>query len=244
MNLRASAASVGLVSSETSGPAAFWKAVKEFAVVRRLSRMKRGVQTAAQIIEAFNDGGRYRAAFVTLTYRPDATYRKRQVADFLKCVRRWCQRRGYACRYVWVMELTKRGVPHYHVMIWIPRGERLPKPDRAGWWPYGATQIQWARSPVGYLVKYASKGDSGCALPRGARLFGCGGLTAHERQTKSWRLLPLYVRREFERDDKPMRAKGGGWLSPVTGAWLPAWRLIFQDGCIKAIPPEESYVTS
>ena len=78
-------------------------------------------------------------------------------------------------RYQWVVELQRRGAPHYHALFWVPHKFRLRKPDEAGTWPHGSSRIELARKAVGYLVKYATKGTDEHELPRGARLFGCGG---------------------------------------------------------------------
>ena len=66
--------------------------------------------------------------------------------------------KGIFIHYVWVLELTKRGRPHYHVLFWLPRGISMPKADKQGWWRHGMTNTVPARSPVGYLCKYTSKG--------------------------------------------------------------------------------------
>ena len=54
---------------------------------------------------------------VTLTYRDDVDWSPRQVSNYLKCVREWARRKGIFIHYVWVLELTKRGRPHYHVLF-------------------------------------------------------------------------------------------------------------------------------
>jgi len=36
----------------------------------------------------------------------------------------------------------------------------LPKPDKQGWWPHGMPKIESCRKQsVGYLIKYATKGQ-------------------------------------------------------------------------------------
>lgn len=191
--------------------------------------MQRSVRTAAELHadETQRGGFRCKAAMVTLTYAPEIAWEPRHVTGLLKAVRQYLARRGHACRFVWVLELTQAGRPHYHVLFWLPRGLSLPKPDRQGWWPHGSTRIEWARSPVGYLCKYASKGCEECQLPKGARLCGLGGLSAEGRRVRSWRLCPAWVREVFGVDDRPIRAPGGGWLSRLTGDWEPPrWRLV------------------
>lgn len=226
---------LGLVNPVTSGAdggeAQDFKGLNES---RRLRRMRRGVVAAAQLLQ--QEAPRSWAAMVTLTYRPGVRWSPRHVSEFCKRARDSLARSsGDRCRYVWVLELTKAGVPHYHVLFWLPPGVMLPKPDRAGWWPHGSSRVERARNAVGYLVKYVSKGAAGLAsssyqLPRGARLFGLGGLSAEARHQKAWRMLPRYIRLQVLAEDRVRRAAGGGWVAPFTGEWWPAARLIHHRG--------------
>lgn len=232
------AAGPGLVSSETSDTRSGERAraleenpegITVYRHDARLKRMQRSVRTAAELHrdETRAGGFRCRAAMVTLTYAPEIDWQARHVSAFVKAVRQYLARRGFACRFVWVLELTKAGRPHYHALFWLPRGLTLPKPDRRGWWPHGSTRIEWARSPVGYLCKYASKGCAAGDLPKGARLCGLGGLSVAGRRLRSWRLCPAWVREVFAVEDRPIRAPGGGWLSRLSGDFEPArWRLV------------------
>ena len=46
---------------------------------------------------------------------------------------------------------------------------------------------------------------------------------------KSYALLPRWVREVFDLEDTPKRAPGGGFLSRVTGEWLPSpWRVVLH----------------
>ena len=126
----------------------------------RLKRLQKSVRISAQVIQETLQQSRvkYKAHMVTLTYRDDVEWSPRQVSNYLKCVREWARRKGIFLHYVWVLELTKRGRPHYHVLFWLPRGISMPKADKQGWWRHGMTNTVPARSPVGYLCKYTSKG--------------------------------------------------------------------------------------
>ncbi|HPE81497.1 MAG TPA: hypothetical protein PKZ35_16000 [Gammaproteobacteria bacterium] len=193
-----------------------------------MKRMKRGVITSARLMrEDLERGGfRCRAAMLTLTYCPGAEWDPKQVTALVRLVREYLRRRGHRCRYVWVLETTKVGKPHYHVLFWLPRGVTLPKPDKRGWWPWGSTRIEWVRQAVGYLAKYASKG-SDHPFPPGARLHGNGGLSAEARAERTWWLAPGWVREVFTVVNRPARAPGGGWVSRETGDWIPSpWRLV------------------
>ena len=156
---------------------------------------------------------------VTLTYREDVEWSPRQVSGYLKCVREWARRKAIFLHYVWVLELTKRGRPHYHVLFWLPKGVSMPKADKQGWWKHGMTRSEWAHSPVGYLCKYTSKGidfDSWGKLPRGGRLFGHGGYTPAMRITRAWRVAPAWVRELIDEVDG-VRKVGCYWVNRVSG---------------------------
>lgn len=154
---------------------------------------------------------------VTLTYRGDnGDWQPSHVRSFMDHVRKWCGRQGFAARYVWVAELQQRGVIHYHVAVWVPRGTRMPMPDRQGWWPHGMTRIEVARAAVPYLLKYLSKDTSKTLgrFPRGARIHGCGGLEHALRRARRWLGLPAFVQGNSSINDKWSRRVGGGWCSP------------------------------
>ena len=156
---------------------------------------------------------------VTLTYRPDVDWSPRQVSNYLKCVREWARRKGIFIHYVWVLELTKRGRPHYHVLFWLPKGVSMPKADKQGWWKHGMTRSEWAYSPVGYLCKYTSKGidfNSWGKLPRGGRMYGHGGYTPSMRITRAWRVAPAWVRELIDEMDG-VRRVGCYWVNRVSG---------------------------
>lgn len=187
--------------------------------------MRCGVITSARLHAQTLPSG-FRAAMVTTTYRPGEPWDARHVTKLIKNARDYMRRRGHKLRYVWVMELTRAGVPHYHLMLWLPRRLRLLKPDKAGWWPWGSTRIEWARNAVGYLAKYASKGQD-TAFPHGARIHGSGGLTEAARNERAWWAAPAYVRERCTVEDRPRRARGGGWVVRATGEWFPSlWRVV------------------
>lgn len=198
-------------------------ALRELNVQRRLSRMRRGVVAAGELHRE-ERGAHGVAVMVTLTYRPDALWKPTHISE---CLAHWREElRGRKLRYVWVLELTQAGKPHYHVLLWLPIGVRLAMPDKSGAWPHGMTRIERARNAVGYLVKYASKGTDGVNLPKGARLFGVGGLSADSRLRKAWAMLPRYQRERCSVEDRCIRLRGGGWVSRDTGEYWPAAELV------------------
>lgn len=157
---------------------------------------------------------------LTLTYRDDDLWQAKHISALLQSIRKFLARRSLSAPYVWVAELTQIGRVHYHILLWLPKGTTLPKPDKQGWWPWGSTQIQWARNAVGYLAKYASKGTDPIMqrnFPKGCRLHGAGGLSDAIKKCARWWSLPAYLRAACFPIDNYMRRVGGGFVSRLSG---------------------------
>lgn len=203
---------------------------------KRLRKMKQNVITSARLHEeeARQGSMRGRWAMLTLTYRDDERWVARQVSDLLMSIRKYCDRNCFRFRFVWVLELTQRGRPHYHLLVWLPKGRTLPKPDKQGWWKQGLTRIEWARNAIGYMAKYASKGDdySLATLPKGARLSGNGGLSKQSRTELRWWKLPQWVREVFSEICDVGREQGG-YRNRSTGDFLASrYRVVFIGGAL------------
>jgi hypothetical protein len=141
--------------------------------VRRLSRLRGRIWTWYHLLSIHLRG--YYAACLTLTYAPSHVWERRDISRFIEGLRAYYRRRGWQFVYFWVAELQQRGAVHYHVIVFIPRLHKLPKPDR--WWKKGITHIFAVRHFAAYLTKYLQKGMEGSIrFPRGLRLFGYGGL--------------------------------------------------------------------
>lgn len=219
--------SPGLVSSSTSGipPDSIRVDPRE----SRLKQMRSRVLTGARL--HVSQVSTWRAAMLTLTYAPNAEWDKRHVSECLRSIRQWLKRRRIDCRYVWVMELTKAGRPHYHLVVWLPWGMKLPFLDEKAWWPHGMTRMEWAKCAVGYVSKYVSKGDEKVQLPKGARMYSVGGLKDEALSEARWWALPTWLREQVEKSQVVRRNKGGGWLDRDSGEmyWSP-WKVIFRHG--------------
>jgi len=164
---------------------------------------------------------------VTATYRDPDAWEPRHVSAWIGAMREWLRRRKLACRYVWVAELTKAGRLHYHLALWLPADVYLPSADAQGWWPHGSTRTERARAAVPYLLKYLSKGMSVEAFPKGARIYGVGGLEHSIRRARRWLRLPGFVRARADVLDDWRPARGGGWSDPdgvvIPSEWARAW---------------------
>jgi len=220
-------AGAGLVGQVTSGvrpsqrvmPTLSIKgALKELNNRRRTRRMRRVVIASADASrDVFNvGGGRYDAVFVTLTYRQEEFYTTRDISGYIKATREWLKRQRVRASYQWVIELTRKGKPHYHILWWVPKGIRLPKPDASGMWQKGLSRIEKATRPVGYLVKYATKGDSG-EFPKGARLFGVGTQEEGVKLARHRHGLPMWLYERTDSDCRCVRVARVGWVEKATG---------------------------
>ena len=216
----------GLVTFHTSGTQDDLIEIDPF--LTRLRRLTRSILTATRMHEDELRGLGYRAAMLTLTYRQVGEWHPKHISDFLRRVRGWLARRDIRLRYVWVAELQQRGALHYHALIWLPRDQTIPMPDKQGWWPHGSTRIEWARKSAGYLAKYASKLDSkvGVGFPPGARLHGKEGLGEFARSVCQWFGLPKWAREVCDLAGRAVRVKGLGLVERDSGVCLPSpWRV-------------------
>ncbi|WP_155274067.1 rolling circle replication-associated protein [Xanthomonas arboricola] len=203
-------------------------------------RLKKSIITGAKLHDQEAKKGAFRGAWymLTTTYRNRSDCSARDISETLKRIRGFFNRavrlrfRSYRprFRYLWVGELTKAGVPHYHVLIWIPRGIFIPKADRRGWWPHGHTKIEKARNAVGYLAKYASKfcPDMIAAFPKGFRTHAIGGLDVESKRELRWWKAPKSARDVFG-PLADIRKALDGYVDKLTGEFWPSpWKVIFD----------------
>lgn len=173
----------------------------------RVNRLRTSIREACKLHERAADGdshrlGRsaYRKTFITLTYRDGGDWQRRHISEYLDRVRKWLKARDAVLMYAWVAELQKRGALHYHLIVWVPRRLRLPRPDVSGMWPHGMSNLETARNPVGYMVKYATKTtpDDLKRLKKGVRLHGNGGHTPERRVSLRETLAPWWLRQVMQ----------------------------------------------
>lgn len=217
------AVSSGLVTSTTSVVLEHPGNAKLIEVDRckcRANRMRKSILTGARLLVEEGQRGGYRGrwAMLTATYRNDVEWAPSHVSTLRQRVHEWLKRRGVVARYVWCLELTKRGVPHYHFLIWLPKGLTIPKPDKQGWWPWGMTRIEWAKRAVGYVAKYASKAtpEAMDAMPKGARTHGVGGLLEEGKRELRWWKAPVFAR-EGLGEAADIRKVVGGYVDKACG---------------------------
>lgn len=226
-------AAAGLVSSQTSGTSADGP-IRIDREASRLKRLRCSVLTAARL--HVQERPRWRVAMLTLTYRDGVEWTPGQVSSVVRHLRQWLARKGVPMRFVWVQEFTKRGRPHYHMLLWLPLRIGKIFPDERGWWPHGFTRFEWARNAVGYIAKYASKGDALHQPAKGARMHGNGGLTGGALIEQRWWKLPGWLRDRVEPSDGVRRAPtgtGGGFVNPDSGeVYRSPWVVFFKGGFV------------
>lgn len=212
----------------------------------RLQRMKRSVLTFANIAQRVYPTRK--AWLVTLTYAEHQGWSPEDVSGALRLMRKWCDRQGVRMVFAWSMELTKRGRPHYHIVLWLPRHLECPKWDTRGWWTKGMSNRKLAKFAPGYIAKYISKGLRDVAenghgergwdaenqvaygLPRKARMHGQGGLKGADLDELRWWLMPRWMR-ETVKWMGTARRTIGGWICKQTGEIFPTpWEVSFSNG--------------
>lgn len=226
--------SPGLVSTETSDTHGN---TREFdPAAARLSRMSRKVRVTARTAQEHyqQSGFRYRVAFHTLTYRDGVEWEPRHITQYTKAFDSWARRRRIAYVLIWVLELTRAGRPHYHAVIFLPRGITPPKPDKQGWWRHGMSNVKWVRRPVAYISKYLSKGTDEHDLPFGARITGDRGVKGVVRVKRSYWIAPKWLREMTEEGDHLLR-RGEWWVNQTMGiCYRSPWTLDgFEVGLVR-----------
>lgn len=103
----------------------------------------------------------------------------------------------------------------------------MPMADRQGWWKYGSTKSEWARKPVGYIAKYASKGtqyDSSIkSFPKYCRIQGSGGLDKPMLDWKNWILCPVWLKALLDHEQFSVRKKCAYWVVEKMYCYRSPW---------------------
>lgn len=222
------AVAAGLVSSKTSPLEILF--TEENTRKKRVKRLRRSVWASGHLHGLADQGHRPPVAWMaTLTYARIEDWRADHVSAATEQFRRYCTRLGVPCRYLWVAELQKRGAVHYHLIAWLPVGVRMPYWDRpstapsgrsvAPFWSHGMTNVERAKTGVGYLMKYLSKVGENVAFPPHLRLYGVGGLNTQARTVRGWYNLPEWAKAEYGVGE--LRRYGSALVVVETGEIVP-----------------------
>lgn len=215
---------------------------------RRIKRLKKAVWSSGHLHGLAEKGHRpAQCWFVTLTYRPGVEWSSKHCTKALDGFRNWCASKGVPCRYTWVAEMQGRGAVHYHLLAWLPVGQRMPHWDRetrkikgmrSAFWPHGMSNTQPALAGVGYLMKYLSKLGEFHRFPKGLRLYGIGGLDEQGRGVRSWLNLPAWAKPFYGVGD--LFRVAGRLVVCATGEVLEAaFRVRIVPGGLEVCPVRE-----
>jgi len=226
-------------STSAESAVRFAELVRKIGTSPASSSRKRRKSARKKLIRVIREQRRHakasklRAVAVTLTYRDSACFSMKHISRFMDCLRRALKRMGHSLSYTWVLHCA--GQLHYHLMLWLPRGYYLD-PDRlAKWWSWGSTWLACCRS-VGALGRYMAKFENVTKLPKGARLYGYGGLDDAGKMAASRASLPRWLLTLLPAGHCAQRCLEGGWVDTATGdiycspyIWTP-W------GCVSKNP--------
>lgn len=211
----------------------------------RLAKLRRAVGSASLMLSAVRAGHRpHEARMVTLTHRPGSVWSSKQMPAFMQRMHNWHRDHDIKAEYVWIAEDQDgtrridgkaRHAIHYHIVFWVPPGTpNFPKPDKAGWWPHGSTNVKAARKATAYLISYLKKSKTKHFeyFPKGARAYGVGGLDHSMRRARRWLGLPGFVRGNGDPSANWRRDTSGrgGWLAPDGTHWPSEFRRVHIAG--------------
>jgi len=166
-----------------------------------------------------------RLVMITLTYKKAEDYKAGDIRDFMKLMKKKLDSKLVA--FAWVAEMQKRGAVHYHIILAVEKGTRIPRPDSSRMWPHGMSRIETARTPY-YLLSYTGKEhqkDLG-AYPKGCRLYAVS-VRGAQKELMAYDELPGYE----EIADDGTRAK-----------WIYVGSSVTLDYAKQILVPEESVV--
>lgn len=176
----------------------------------RMARKRKKISFWAR----FQNTKNKRVIMVTLTYKTADQWQANHIRDYIKKTK---ERLGRGLiSYAWVMELQKRGVPHYHILFVLQPYKRIRMPDKAGDWPYGASNVMVGVKTLYYIVSYLKKD---CEVtkdyPKGGRVFSVWVSDKELKEQVRQIMIPTwivdYIRDLVKYDLSMVKRKKDGW---------------------------------
>lgn len=186
----------------------------------RVRHCQKRVHAWAKAVDPVFQEHKYRLVMVGLTYRPGEEWKPNDIRELVLRVR--AELGEKLLGYAWVAELQERGAVHYHLLMLVKKGTRIPYFDQAGWWVHGSTHFskEEVKKPF-YICSYTSKKSyqKFGKFPKGLRMFAVWVAPGVISEAARWlfrcsalpgwlsaRILPI------NKIFKVARAEGGGWL--------------------------------
>ncbi len=131
---------------------------KKLSIRRRLKKMRKSLIDFVDVMNHVKNRIKIDYIAVTLTYRDIESYSSTDIRRYINSLSVYCKRKGIKIYgYAWVLEFQKRGVAHYHILLAVNKGAKIPYPD-GSWWSGGLSQVKRLNKiTVWYLAKYMSK---------------------------------------------------------------------------------------
>ena len=121
---------------------------------KRLSTMRARIHEWAGVMEMLGKEFKTRMVMIRLTYAGVDDYKPGHINDYVKKLKQSLGNNLWG--FAWVSEIQERGAVHYHLILVVKRGTRIPVPDKSGMWKYGYSRIETAKTPF-YLLVYTGK---------------------------------------------------------------------------------------
>lgn len=123
------------------------------------NRKKKMVKKIREYVQFLKDNYKYFKG-ITLTFRSNheviTFIENGGIAKFFEILRKKLK---VKFKYIYVLEVQKRGVFHYHILLALEKPIYIPPIDKIGWWKFGFTRIQNIVPSKNYLSKYLEKQD-------------------------------------------------------------------------------------
>ena len=184
------------------------------ALRKRKNSARKKLRSIIKEQKRYAKTAKLRAVALTLTYRDAKHFSKKHISGFLDRLRRALKRRGHIAPYAWVLERASQ--LHYHLILWIPHGYTLDPAKVLKWWPWGSSWVEACRNVTAW-GRYIAKFDSAAKVPRGARLYGYGGLDDKGKLAISRNTCPRWLLALLPAGHRARRCRGGGWVDMTTG---------------------------
>lgn len=154
----------------------------------RMLTLRRRIAAWAEVMLDYRKSHDTRMVMIMLTYRRVGDYRPGHINAYMKSLKQSLGKNLIA--FAWVAELQQRGAMHYHLVLIVERGTRIPMPDKSGMWSHGWSGTRTARTPY-YLLKYCGKEYQKdlSRYPRGARLYAASVRTPEGSYAHDFRAL-------------------------------------------------------
>lgn len=139
---------------------------------KRFKRMCVRLDAFEQVVKVLYPVTKYRMVHITLTYAEMDTWEKGDMSRYINRLRGFLKEKLVAFCWIGGMQMPRKAL-HYHLVIVVPIGTNVPKPDKQGHWYLGMSQMRTWKN-MAYFMRYFEKYHELQYYPKGFRLYGYG----------------------------------------------------------------------